>query len=603
MILVAILTACLVVACAALQAMLCDPSESEVPGEIKLGEGTFGSVFASPYRVGGIPVVHKRFRSPETDDWPPLVEIAAFRALPAHYNVVPFVGFFMDAQSMPVLQLRRMQVTMRKAADMIRNEVHDPHPLLADLYNQLTDGVAHLHANKMMHRDLKPENVLVDDPTKNGSRRVTICDLGLAAPVVPGRLNTLLVQSLWWRAPEVLCGVADYTASIDAWSLGIILLGLVLPSERAFQGQSECDQRSIAVGLCQTNPANALRSVPDEWALSLALTTMHRDRFGEICRNHASDTCRALGYAAGRACSVARCALVVSESPTAPDRVASVLRRILPRFGKFAENVHLFEGVGTTMSHACDMGDDSAVVMVLTPRQAEVVLRQRPDVALPICIYEREPPQLETAAEHAPRSSAILKRVVLRGEGATIGVRTDLCFGECTDVYADTWAKLEKRSPPAFEVATRLLCHGPRRIIKWRGGEAAAGRGAPSEEGTPRLHRGPPARGERDFSARRDFAECRLVVAEFAAEADREFTLGLLTKFFARHALDEGVFGPRLAFVCLFVAVRMRKGEDRAYRMLAMHGVPDDDLFWITCRRVFVAADFDVFPSKKRRRP
>lgn len=35
------------------------------------------------------------------------------------------------------------------------------------------------------------------------------------------------VQSMWYRAPEILLGNQSYTFAVDSWSIGIILYELV----------------------------------------------------------------------------------------------------------------------------------------------------------------------------------------------------------------------------------------------------------------------------------------------------------------------------------------------------------------------------------------
>jgi len=48
----------------------------------------------------------------------------------------------------------------------------------------------------LMHRDLKPANILV---TRTGEAK--IADFGMTRVWVAGRNHTLLVRTLWYRAP------------------------------------------------------------------------------------------------------------------------------------------------------------------------------------------------------------------------------------------------------------------------------------------------------------------------------------------------------------------------------------------------------------------
>jgi cyclin-dependent kinase 2 len=86
-------------------------------------------------------------------------------------------------------------------------------------------AVEYMHDHKCLHRDLKPSNILMDVSTN----RVKIADFGLAKSfVLPGRPLTNEVQTLNYRAPELILGARFYGTSVDIWSLGCIFVELVI---------------------------------------------------------------------------------------------------------------------------------------------------------------------------------------------------------------------------------------------------------------------------------------------------------------------------------------------------------------------------------------
>ena len=70
------------------------------------------------------------------------------------------------------------------------------------------EGVKYLHDNKIIHRDLKSANLLL-----NNKGEVKIADFGLARTITgnPSSKYTYRVVTLWYRAPELLLGLSNYT--------------------------------------------------------------------------------------------------------------------------------------------------------------------------------------------------------------------------------------------------------------------------------------------------------------------------------------------------------------------------------------------------------
>lgn len=80
-----------------------------------------------------------------------------------------------------------------------------------------------MHKHAILHRDLKPHNILI---SKEG--KVKIADLGLAR-VCSFPLETMSkeIETLWYRAPELLLGTKRYGEGVDVWSIGCIFYELV----------------------------------------------------------------------------------------------------------------------------------------------------------------------------------------------------------------------------------------------------------------------------------------------------------------------------------------------------------------------------------------
>lgn len=68
-----------------------------------------------------------------------------------------------------------------------------------------------------------------------------IADFGLAREYSPEHLQTNLVVTLWYRAPEIIMYSMHYDFKIDIWSIGCVF-GELLKREALFNGsRSECE--------------------------------------------------------------------------------------------------------------------------------------------------------------------------------------------------------------------------------------------------------------------------------------------------------------------------------------------------------------------------
>ena len=88
---------------------------------------------------------------------------------------------------------------------------------------QLINGINYCHSRRIIHRDLKPQNLLID---KGGNLK--IADFGLARAFgIPIKTLTHEIETLWYRAPEVLLGQKQYSLGVDIWAVGCIFAELI----------------------------------------------------------------------------------------------------------------------------------------------------------------------------------------------------------------------------------------------------------------------------------------------------------------------------------------------------------------------------------------
>ena len=190
-----------------------------------------------------------------------ILEIAAFNAVPKHPHVV-------HLQDVVVTRANYLLVFPLAWGDVVRYQ--GDRKLVEEEVTRITQcvclGLHHMHSVGIMHVDLKPLNLLVTaapPPLPQGEGRrvlaspssaeddslaqwmlavkqdlhVCIADLGAACPGdvrmrAPKSMETVLRQGVKavtrpYRAPEILCGMAEFTYPVDVWSVGCVVAELL----------------------------------------------------------------------------------------------------------------------------------------------------------------------------------------------------------------------------------------------------------------------------------------------------------------------------------------------------------------------------------------
>ncbi len=195
-----------------------------------LGQGSFSKVYLAKNKHTNQKVVLKKFIHSDSDGqaYDCLREIAHLKTL-SHPNIISIIDIIQCQKIYAVLEYGGK--TMKQ---YMQNYLKYPYLKSKHLY-QLLSAVAYIHVYGIYHRDLKPENILI-----TSSEDVKLCDFGMSCKKMNNRYSPL-IQTLYYRAPEILLSSSHYHSSVDIWSIGCIFAemekGIPL-----FTGRSEIGQ-------------------------------------------------------------------------------------------------------------------------------------------------------------------------------------------------------------------------------------------------------------------------------------------------------------------------------------------------------------------------
>ena len=188
----------------------------------QIGHGSFGRVYKSIYKTKEgkiIDVAVKKINIRNSEGFP----LSAIREITIlknynHPNIVKFIDTFVDKPK----PNKKGNVSLvyeyaqHDLGSLIKEKIDFDLDCIKSIMFQILNGVKFIHDNFILHRDIKPANILI---TNKGE--VKLADFGLSR-FYEKRKNqwkayTNSVETLWYRAPELLLNECYYKTSIDMW--------------------------------------------------------------------------------------------------------------------------------------------------------------------------------------------------------------------------------------------------------------------------------------------------------------------------------------------------------------------------------------------------
>ena len=198
----------------------------------KLGRGKYSEVFLGYCKANNSKAVIKILKPVKTEKI--YREIKILQTVYGGPNIIKLVDLCKEPRSktpcfiyeyMPCIETK---VLARSLEDMdVRIYIY-----------KVLEALEFSHSHGIMHRDVKPLNIVID----NDAKRLSLIDWGLADFYIPGKEYNVRVASRYYKGPELLVDDKLYHYSLDIWSLGCTMAGMIFKIDTFFKGSDNYDQ-------------------------------------------------------------------------------------------------------------------------------------------------------------------------------------------------------------------------------------------------------------------------------------------------------------------------------------------------------------------------
>lgn len=225
---------------------------------IIIGMGTYGCVKAiqDKYAIKSIPYMNNT-----PYDYLFIREVSALVNFSESPNFVEIKGIS-QYENHQVIVMELCDMDLSTAISKIPDKIKE---IRKKIIYEILLGIEYLHERGYAHRDLKSANILLKK--MDNTYIVKIADLGMVRKIldedgVLSRSHSPVVCTLHYRAPEMLftyCKKAtrQYTNKIDLWSVGCILLEMIL-GRNPFKARGELETISKIATLLGPPPSDML---------------------------------------------------------------------------------------------------------------------------------------------------------------------------------------------------------------------------------------------------------------------------------------------------------------------------------------------------------
>ncbi|AET40720.1 mitogen-activated protein kinase kinase kinase BCK1 Ecym_6344 [Eremothecium cymbalariae DBVPG len=229
-----------------------------IKGEI-IGKGSFGAVYLGLNVTTGEMMAVKQVEVPKfgsqdqitvTNVEALISEVSTLKNLD-HLNIVQYLGF---ENKNGIYSLFLEYVAGGSVGSLIRLYGHFDEQLIRFLTKQVLEGLAYLHRRGILHRDMKADNLLLDN---NGVCKISDLGISRKSNNIYSNAEMTMRGTVFWMAPEMVDTTQGYSAKVDIWSLGCVVLEM-------FAGKRPWSNLEVVAAMFQIGKSKTAPPIPEK---------------------------------------------------------------------------------------------------------------------------------------------------------------------------------------------------------------------------------------------------------------------------------------------------------------------------------------------------
>ena len=245
-----------------------------IKGEM-IGKGSFGAVYLSLNVTTGEMMAVKQVEVPKYSAQDENVmnmvealesEMATLKDLD-HPNIVQYLGFEIKDN---IYSLFIEYVAGGSVGSLIRMYGRFDEPLIQYLTFQVLEGLSYLHSSGILHRDMKADNVLLD---QDGVCKISDFGISKKSKDIYSNSDMTMRGTVFWMAPEMVDTKQGYSAKVDIWALGCVVLEM-------FAGKRPWSNLEVVAAMFKIGKAKSAPPIPDD---TLPLISTEGRQFLDAC--------------------------------------------------------------------------------------------------------------------------------------------------------------------------------------------------------------------------------------------------------------------------------------------------------------------------------